>query len=117
MLWSRAVAYPQHLFFCFTGRPKPKPGNRYKVYSRTKTSAYLIMNNWGNPQPNYTWYHGSGILPVHNHTHYDTGSKSILNISNVEKGDFGVYWVTMENSFGVYDSEYILSPRGKFHDL
>ena len=109
--------HPYLLIYCvfclFTGRPKPKRDNVYALYSRTKMDVKLIMNNWGNPKPNYTWYHESIFVPLPRYRHNDTGTISVLNIANVQEKDFGEYWLEMRNSLGVYDSNYVLSPRGE----
>ena len=103
----------------YLGPPKQKLTRPYswKVKARTGEPAYIIVNNWGCPEPNYTWcrLHDTIIVPIR--THYDGGTFSIVNITSVDLFSFGLYWVKMENSYGMDTVEIQLVPYGnvRFH--
>ena len=83
---------------------------KYKVKTRLGNTAYLVMNNFGNPHPKYTWSHNEEIIASDKHV--DLGIASVLNISNVREEDFGTYTLLMENIYGQYRSKYELLPPG-----
>ena len=86
--------------------------DQYKIRAAVGSTAYLIMDNYGNPYPNYTWSHGGSVIPKDKHV--DLGWASVLNITNVQEKDFGTYSLDMENIYGGYrTSSYELIPMGK----
>ena len=98
--------------YMFTiGAPSPKPDNEYVVYATLGGTAYLIMTNWGYPNPTYTWTHDGRTIQQH----YDYGWVSMLNISNVQIEDFGTYDLAMKNDYGASYETFNLKAYGGFN--
>lgn len=92
--------------------PKPRQDSdiQYQVKSRPGMPTYLIMNNYGNPHPSYTWTHNGKIIP--RNMHIDGNWFSMVNISNVRVEDFGKYTLRMSNRIGSYVADYEIQPFG-----
>ena len=71
----------------------------WQVKTRTNVDAYIKVETWGYPYPNYTWFRKvEGLLA--RGPHYDGGSFSVLKIPSVNRSDFGRYDVKIRNYLG-----------------
>ena len=89
--------------------------DKYNVTGALGQTATLVMANFGDPKPKYTWTYSDSAVPLSKHT--DLGFLSILYITNLQLSDFGKYTLNMSNDFGSYVANYELIPFGKLFFL
>ena len=97
------------------GAPHPnykEMEDKYNVTGALGQTATLVMANFGDPKPKYTWTYSDSAVPLSKHT--DLGFLSILYITNLQLSDFGKYTLNMSNDFGSYVANYELIPFGKW---